>query len=44
MMEITMHFITGIMFGIEYVDDDFDEELHHLVFDVAFVRIMFTWD
>ena len=43
-MEITVHFITGIMFGVEYVDDDLEEDLHHLVFDIGFVRIMFTWD
>jgi hypothetical protein len=43
-MEISIHLITGIMFGVEYVDDDLEEDLHHLVFDIAFVRIMLTWD
>jgi hypothetical protein len=44
MMEITIHLITGIMFGVEYVEDDFEEDVHHLVIDIGFVRVMFTWD
>ena len=43
-MEITMHLITGIMFGVEYVEDDLEEDFHHLVIDIGFVRIMLTWD
>ena len=43
MMEISIHLITGIMFGVEYVDDDFEEGLSHVVIDLTFVRVMFSW-
>jgi hypothetical protein len=42
-MEISIHLITGIMFGVEYVDDDFEEGLRHFIIDLAFVRVMFSW-
>lgn len=38
-MTIEMSLITGIMFGFEYVET----EDRHLVIDVAFLRILFTF-
>lgn len=40
-MVIDINLITGIMFGVEYAELDGER---HVVLDLAFVRILFTWD
>lgn len=39
---IEVNFISGIMLGAEYVLDP-EEEVHYLVVDLFFVRILFGW-
>lgn len=41
-MMISLSLIGGFMLGFEYVFND-EEETNHIVFDLAIVRIMFTW-
>lgn len=44
-MQLTLNFITGIMFGMEYVEqEDEDGPFKTLVFDLFFVRICFMWE
>jgi hypothetical protein len=40
-MIIEFNLITGIMFGVEYVDSEDGEQ--HIVLDIAFLRILFSW-
>jgi uncharacterized protein (DUF983 family) len=41
-MSITLHLITGMMLGVEYVQGDPDWK-HCVVFDLLIVRVMFHW-
>ena len=41
-MTIELNLITGMMFGVEYVYNP-DEDEKHIVVDIAFVRILFSW-
>jgi hypothetical protein len=44
-MQITLHIITGIMAGMEYVEqEDEDGPFKTIVIDLLFVRICFMWD
>jgi hypothetical protein len=44
-MSIIAYFITGIMFGVEYVNSEDDEgPLHSVVVDIAFLRLIFQWE
>jgi hypothetical protein len=44
-MEITLNFITGIMLGMEYIEQcDEDGPFKTLVFDLFFVRLCFVWE
>ena len=39
---IELNFISGIMLGVEYIQDP-EDETHYLVVDLLFVRILFSW-
>ena len=41
-MQIELCFITGIAFGIEYVNVGDGEQ--NVVLDFAFLRVLFSWD
>ena len=41
-MMVELHFITGVMLGIEYVNLE-DSDATHLILDLGIVRIMFTF-
>jgi hypothetical protein len=44
-MQITLNIITGIMAGMEYVEqEDEDGPFKTIVFDLLFVRICFMWE
>ena len=41
-MSIDLNFITGMMLGLEYVQDP-EEEVNYLVVDILFVRLLIGW-
>jgi hypothetical protein len=40
MVVVNLNFITGVMLGIEFIEDD---EWNHLVFDMLIVRLNIVW-
>ena len=42
-MIIEANFIAGVMLGFELLNNPDDEEINHIVVDIFFVRIVFTY-
>jgi len=42
-MIVEANFIAGVMIGFELLNNPNDEEINHIVVDIFFVRIVFTY-
>lgn len=44
-MQILLHFISGVAFGLEYVrPESTDSGDHCIVLDIGIIRLMFFWE